>query len=440
MSVAAFLAIGLCAGPIGVRIEAQAPAAMTARASAPPPLWLGTAWYPEAWPESVWPSDLTLMQQAHVRFVRVAEFAWSTMEPSEGVYDFTWLDHAIDQAAKHDIYTVLGTPSATPPAWMTQKYPEILRIDENGVRAEHGNRQQFDFDSPKYRELCRNIAAAMAKRYGHNPNVIGWQIGNEYQKDSFNPHTRTDFQSWLRARYGTLDNLNARWTTSYWSQTYSNWDQVPIEIVPGNPGLLLSWKRFVSDTWRAFQKNQLDAIRANSDARQFITTNMLGFDLPFDHEVVARDLDFASWDDYVPEGHLDAVKNGATNDLTRGFKQKNFWIMETQPGHVNWGPISNTLNKGEVRALAWHDVAHGADAIAYWQWRSAYNGQEQYHGTLVGANGKPVPVFDEVQQLGAEFAKAGPALAGTSPESECRHRLQLRQPVGHQLAEAQQEL
>ena len=117
-------------------------------------------------------------------------------------------------------------------------------------------------------------------------------------------------------------------------------------------------------------------------------------------------------------GHLDAVKNGATDDLTRGFKQKNFWIMETQPGHVNWGPISNTLNKGEVRALAWHDVAHGADAIAYWQWRSAYNGQEQYHGTLVGANGLPVPVFAEVQQLGAEFAKAGPALAGTTPRSE----------------------
>ena len=283
-------------------IDAQAATQTNARATAPPPLWLGTAWYPEAWPQSVWASDLALMQQAHVRFVRVAEFAWSTMEPSEGVYDFAWLDRAIDEAAKHNLYTVLGTPSAAPPAWLTQKYPETLRIDENGMRAEHGNRQQFDFDSPKYRELCRTIAAKMAERYGHNPNVIGWQIGNEYQKDSFNPHTRADFDGWLESRYGTLANLNDRWTTSYWSQTYSNWNQIPIEITPGNPGLLLSWKRFVSETWRGFQKDQIDAIRPVSDARQFITTNMLGFDLPFDHEVVARDLDFASWDDYVPEG------------------------------------------------------------------------------------------------------------------------------------------
>jgi beta-galactosidase len=386
--------------------------------SGPPPLWLGTAWYPEAWPESRWPVDLALMQQANIRFVRVAEFAWSRMEPSEGVYDFDWLDKAIDQAAQHNLYTVLGTPSATPPAWLTQKYPETLRVDEDGKRAEHGNRQQFNFDSTKYREFCRDLAEHMAQRYGHNPHVIGWQIGNEFQKASFDPETRTKWHQWLQHRYGTLDNLNTLWTTSYWSQTYSAWDQIPIETAPGNPGLLLAWKRFVSETWSSFQKNQIDAIRKYADPREFITTNMLGFDLPFDHYVVARDLDFASWDDYVPQGRLNLSVNGMTDDLTRGFKQKNFWIMETQPGFVNWGGVNKTLAKGEVRALAWHNVGHGADAVAYWQWRSAYNGQEQYHGTLVGANGKPVPVYDEVKQLGAEFAKAGPALANTSPRSE----------------------
>jgi beta-galactosidase len=398
----------------GLPASAQTAAAPTA----PPPLWLGTAWYPEQWPEQRWDADLTLMQQANIRFVRVAEFAWSRMEPSEGVYDFDWLEKAIDDAGRHGIYTVLGTPSAAPPAWLTQKYPETLRIDENGQRAEHGNRQQFDFDSVKYRELCRDIAERMAKRFGHNPYVIGWQIGNEYQKESYNPSTKADWQMWLKNHYGTLDNLNARWTTSYWSQTYTSWDQVPIETTYGNPGLLLSWKRFVSDTWRAFQMNQLEVIRKNSDARMFITTNMLGWDMPYDHYTVAQDLDFASWDNYVPQGHLDANKNGSTNDLTRGFKQKNFWIMETQPGFVNWGGVNNTLDKGEVRALAWHDVGHGADAIAYWQWRSALNGQEEYHGTLVGANGQPVPVYDEVKQVGAEFAKAGPALANTAPKSQ----------------------
>ena len=186
----------------------------------------------------------------------------------------------------------------------------------------------------------------------------------------------------------------------------------------GNPGLRLNWRRFVSDTWRSYQKVQLDVIRANADKRQFITTNMMGFFDAYDHYTVAQDLDLASWDDYVGTGHLDPVRNGAAHDLTRGFLRKNFWVMETQPGSVNWSPDNNLLNKGEVRAMAWHDIGHGADAVSYWQWRSALNGQEEYHGTLIGADGKPVPLYSEVAQVGKEFAAAGPALAGTSVQSD----------------------
>jgi beta-galactosidase len=382
------------------------------------PLLLGTAWYPEQWPESRWEADLTLMQQAGIHMVRVGEFAWSGLEPEEDRYDLGWLDRAIAAAAKHNIYTVIGTPTAAPPAWLTQKYPETLRVNEEGRRAEHGNRQQFNWANPKYRELTRKIAEEMAKRFGHNPNVLGWQIDNEYSDVSFDPETRTQFQQWLKARYGTLDNLNARWTTGYWSETYTAWDQIPIQVGYGNPGLLLSWMRFVSDTWRSYQKNQLDVIRANSDPRQFITTNTMGAFDGFDHYTVEQDLDIAAWDDYVGEGHLDAIRNGAAHDLTRGFKQKNFWVMETQPGNVNWAPINNSLDKGEVRAMAWHDVGHGADAVSYWQWRSALNGQEEYHGTLLGSDGTPVPLYAEVAQVGKEFAKAGPVLAGTSVKSE----------------------
>ena len=384
----------------------------------PPPIFLGTAWYPEQWPESRWESDLALMQQAGVRLVRVGEFAWSRLEPSEGNYDLDWLDRAISAAAKHGIYTVVGTPGAAPPAWLTQKYPETLRVDENGKRAEHGNRAHFNFANAKYRELTRKIAEAMAKSFGHNLYVIGWQIDNEYGEESYDPETKAQFQQWLKARYRTLDNLNARWTTTYWSQTYFDWNQIPIETKYGNPGLLLSWKRFVSDTWRGYQKNQLDVIRPNSDPRQFITTNMMGWFDGFDHYTVSQDIDLASWDDYVGKGHLDPVRNGAAHDLTRGFKRKNFWVMETQPGFVNWSPNNNSLDKGEVRAMAWHAIGHGADAVSYWQWRSALNGQEEYHGTLVGPDGTPVPLYSEAQQIGAEFAKAGPALAGTLPKSE----------------------
>jgi beta-galactosidase len=385
---------------------------------APPPILLGTAWYPEQWPESRWDADLTLMQQAGMHMVRVGEFAWSRMEPQEGQYDLDWLDRAISAAAKHKIYTVLGTPTAAPPAWLTQKYPETLRTLEDGHRAEHGNRQQFNWANAKYRELARKIAEQMARRFGHNPYVLGWQIDNEYSEVSFDPDTKAQFQQWLKARYGTLDNLNARWTTAYWSETYSAWDQIPIQIGYGNPGLLLSWMRFVSDTWRSYQKNQLDVIRANADRRQFITTNTMGWFDGFDHYTVEQDLDIAAWDDYVGEGHLDPNRNGAEHDLTRGFKQKNFWVVETQPGSVNWAPLNNSLNKGEVRAMAWHDVGHGADTVSYWQWRSALSGQEQYHGTLIGSDGTPVPLYSEIVQIGKEFAKAAPVLAGTSVESQ----------------------
>ena len=384
----------------------------------PPSLYLGTAWYPEQWPESRWNADLALMQQASIRFVRIAEFAWSTMEPTEGNYQYEWLDHAIEAAAKHHIYVVLGTPGAAPPAWLTQKYPETLRIKEDGHADQHGNREQFNWANPKYRELTRNIAERMAKRYGHNSNVIGWQIDNEYANLSYGPDVKKQFQDWLQLRFNTLDNLNARWTTSYWSEAYTDWSQIPIQERYGNPGLLLAWKRFVSDTWRGYQKNQLDVIRPNIDRRQFITTNMMGWFDGYDQYTVSQDLDLASWDDYVGRGHLDPYRNGAAHDLTRGFLRKNFWVMETQPGFVNWNAVNTTLGKGEVRAMAWHDIGHGADAVSYWQWRSALNGQEELHGTLVGPDGTPVPLYSEVAQLGREFAKAGPALAGTSVHSQ----------------------
>ena len=404
----------VCAATGGA-LHAQAPLPLQPRTS---PLLLGAAWYPEQWPESRWEADLQLMQDAHINFVRVGEFAWAKMEPTEGNFDFDWLQHAVRMAEKHGIAVVLGTPGATPPAWLTQHYPETLRTLEDGQKDSHGNREQFDFSSPKYRALLKTIDGEMARRFGHDPNVIAWQIDNEIGNESFGANTRMQFQDWLKAKYKTLDNLNARWTTEYWSERYTDWRQIPIEETKGNPGLLLNWKEFVSDTWRSYNRDQLDVLHAAVEPRQIITTNMMGWFDKYDHYVVAQDLDFASWDDYVGTGHLDPVRNGATHDLTRGFLRKNFWVMETQPGAVNWSANNNMLDKGEVRAMAWHAIGHGSQAVEFWQWRSALNGQEQYHGTLVGADGTPVPLYAEVQKIGAEFAKAGPALAGTTVESD----------------------
>lgn len=396
-------------------LTAQAP---LPRSDREPALLLGAAWYPEQWPESRWDADLTLMEKAHINFVRVGEFAWSTMEPKEGDYKLDWLEHAIRAAEKHHIAVVIGTPSAAPPAWLTTKYPETLRTMEDGRKDQHGNRQQFDWSNPKYRELAGKMAEKMAEKFGHDKNVIGWQIDNEYAQSSYGPETRTQFQDWLHAKYKTLDNLNTRWTTAYWSQTYSDWRQIPIEEFGGNPGLLLNWRQFVSDTWRSYQKVQLDAIRKHADKRQKITTNMMGWFDAYDHYTVSQDLDFTSWDDYVGTGHLDPARNGATHDLTRGFLRKNFWVMETQPGSVNWSALNNALDKGEVRAMAWNAIGHGAEAVEYWQWRSALNGQEEYHGTLVGADGTPVPLYTEAQQIGEEFSKTASAFAGTTIKSD----------------------
>jgi beta-galactosidase len=182
---------------------------------------------------------------------------------------------------------------------------------------------------------------------------------------------------------------------------------------------MLELKRFVTSQWRAFHRNQLDAIRAVIGDKQFITINFggLGWANRFDRYEMNRDLDVTSWDDYVGMGHLKAYRNGATHDLVRGWKRQNFWVMETQPGFVNWAPVSNMLYPGETRALAWQSVGHGADAVLYWQWRNALNGQETMHGSIVGPDGRPLPIYTEVQQIGRDFAKASAALKGTTPIS-----------------------
>ncbi len=384
-------------------------------------LLVGTDWYPEQWPESRWETDLQMMEAAHLQVLRITEFAWSRMEPSEGHFDFAWLDRAIRLAEKHHLLVVLGTPTAGPPAWLTQKYPDTLRMEPTGQRVAHGNRAHGSATSLRYREFCRRIAAEMAARYGHDKNVAGWQIDNEYGYGlmSYDPDARRQFQDWLKAKYKTLDSLNEHWTTSYWSQTYDNWSEIPIPVGPNNPGLMLDWKRFVSYAWAGYQQVQMDAIRAVSDPHQFITGNFMGYGFDdIDNYVVTRPLTFVAWDDYVGRGHLDPDANGISHDAMRGLRQQNFWVIETQPGFVNWSDLNNALDKGEVRAMAWHDIGHGSDEVSYWQWRSAYNGQEEIHGTLVAADGEPVPLLDEVAQTAKEFATAQSAFRGTKVVSE----------------------
>ncbi len=385
----------------------------------PPSLLLGAAWYPEQWPESRWNADLDLMQKAHMHVVRVAEFAWTALEPQEGKYDLDWLERAINLAGQHGIYVILGTPTAAPPVWMATKYPDILITDATGKQYTGSTRNHYNWNSDRYRGFVREMDERLSKRFGHNPYVIAWQIDNEYSKQSFDPATQAQFQAWLEHRYGTIDKLNQAWTTAYNNQTYSAFNEVPLVNGTGdnNPGLWLDSKRFISESLRGYQKVQIDAIRKYAQPSQKITTNMMGWYDLYDHYTVGQDLDIIGWDNPQVQGSFDPIKNGAPHDLMRGIKGQNYWVMETTAGPRGGGNASVQLDKGAMRAAIWADIGHGADLISYWQWRDALNGGEANHGALVDVDGEPDPIYAEYSQIGREFEKASGAIKGTSPHA-----------------------
>ena len=379
---------------------------------------IGSSYYPEHWDETYWANDIRLMKEAGFTVARMAEFAWSTMEPAAGEFNFDWLGYAIAQLATAGIASVLGTPTAAPPAWLVQQHPDMLAVDENGQRVQFGNRCHYCVNSPELHFATRRIVSAMAECFGKNPHIIGWQLDNEYNRVCYCERCQKLFRQFLKRKFGTLDALNEHWSTAYWSQTYSTWEQIPLPIGPHNPGLMLEFRRFVTESYRQFQRLQVDTLRPYVVPKVWITHNFMGWFDGFDHYAMSEDLDMTSWDWYVGTGYHDYLSSGSAHDLTRGFKRKNFWLIETQPGNVNWSPLNNVVNKSEARAMAWHAVAHGADAVLYWQWRSAPGGQEQMHGTLVDQSGQPRPFYEEAKQLAGDFAKTSDILLGTVPAAD----------------------
>lgn len=381
-------------------------------------LYIGSAYYPEHWPEASWKEDIRLMKLAGFNAVRLGDFAWSTLEPEQGRYEFAWLDRAITELGEAGIDCVLCTPTAAPPAWLISKYPDILPVDESGRRIQFGNRCHYCVNSPEFHTAVKKLVGQMAEYFGANPHVIGWQIDNEYNRYCYCEHCKRLFQEYLAQRYETLDQLNYRWTTAYWSQTYNAWDQIPLPIGPHNPGLMLEFKHFMTRSYKNYQRLQIDELRPHLRQGVWITHNFMNWFDGHDHYDISEDLDLASWDWYVGSGHHDYQTHGAAHDLVRGYKRQNFWLMETQPGNVNWKPINNTLNQGEARVMAWHAVAHGADAVLYWQWRSALNGQEQYHGTLLDTSGQPRLFYTEAKQLANDFSRVSDIIANSTLKAE----------------------
>ena len=381
-------------------------------------MYFGADYYPEHWPKERWAEDAKLMKEASINVVRVAEFAWAKLEPMEDNYDFSWLDEAIETLVNEGIEAVMGTPTATPPKWLMDKYPEIYMKDKFGQIRGFGSRRHHCYNSPVYHEYSSRIVAKMAEHYRQNPNVVAWQIDNEFGCQDTGQCYCEDclaaFKEWLKNKYGTIEAVNVAWGTVFWSQNYQGWDEM---ILPGytvcdesdnnfhghNPGMLLDFYRFSSDSVVNYQKLQIDEIRKVAD--QPITHNMMGHFPEIDYFDLGEDLDFVCWDNYPKNqwGISDYRNIAMAHDLMRGVKDKNFWVMEQQSGPCGWSVLGDTPEPGQLRLWTYQAIAHGAEAIVYFRWRTCTFGAEEYWYGILDHDGIPRRRYQEIKQTGKEL-------------------------------------
>lgn len=381
----------------------------------------GADYYPEHWPKERWPIDAKLMREAGMNMVRLAEFAWGKMEPAEGKFDFAWLDEAIEVLAAEGIKVVLGTPTASYPAWLGQHYPKVRRVESNRETVNYGGRVNYCVNSADYRKATDRVVRAMAEHYGDNPNVYGWQIDNEFGCYCYCEACQASFQEWLESKYGTLEALNAAWGTEFWAHIYQSWSQIPLPwSLPGshNPGLDLDYRRFMADSFTSYAELQTNIIREYTDRP--LTHNFMGFwPESFDYRAIAQTLDWAAWDNYPVFGAgTSAAAVGMAHDITRGLLHKNFWVMEQQSGPGGWGEMGPSPRPGQVRLYTYQSIAHGADGIIYFRWRVCRSGIEQYWHGILDHDGSTNRRYEEIKCIGSEVAKLWPLLEGTTVAAE----------------------
>jgi beta-galactosidase len=384
-------------------------------------MYIGVDYYPEHWPRERWATDARLMREAGFNVVRLAEFAWVNMEPREGCFEFGWLDEALAVLHKQGVRAILSTPTAVMPAWVACAYPECLAQAKDGQRLTWGVRKNNCFTAGTYRMLSQRITEAMGGHFAGAPNVIGWQTDNEFGgPDCFCDTCRVEFQSYLRAKFGTLDEFNRAMGSHFWGHRYGDWAeiQLPDDDASHNPSLLLERKRFNSWLNVRFQHEQVEVLRRTCP-RHFVTHNFMGLCPWLDYFDLAKDLDHVSWDNY-PVGSSLRVPIGAScgADVMRGLKKKNFWIMEQSAGPSGWGSFSRNPRPGEIRKVAYQQVAHGADGMIWFRWRTCTAGREQYWHGLLGHDGRPLRRYREAAQTAGELHRLEKELAGTTVQAD----------------------
>lgn len=378
-----------------------------------PTIWYGGDYNPDQWPEEVWLEDMRLMKLAHVNVVTLPVFSWAMLQPAEDRYDFGWLDRILDLMAQNGIYACLATSTAAQPAWLSKRYPDTLRTDINGIKRKHGQRVNFCPSSPNYRRYAVELARRLAERYKDHPTLVAWHIANEYGARCYCDLCAEGFREWLKARYGSLEEVNRAWNTNFWSHRFYAWDEIETPTENGerrNQPMLLDYDRFQNDAILECYLGEYRAIKAITPHVP-ITTNLMGAFKPLDYHTWAPHMDVISWDNYPP---LNAVMSNIAlrHELMRGLKDgQPFMLMEQTPSQQNWQPYNSLKRPGVMRLWSYQAVAHGADTVMFFQWRRSRGGCEKYHGAVVEHVGhEHTRVFREVQALGEELERLGDAL------------------------------
>lgn len=375
----------------------------------------GGDYNPDQWintPE-IWDEDMRLMNLANVNSATVGIFAWSMLEPEEGVYNFGWLDEILDKLHKNGKDVILATPSGARPAWLAQKYPEVLRVNENGIRNEYGVRHNHCLTSPVYREKVRKINTLLAERYKNHPAVKMWHISNEYSGECHCELCQEAFREWLKSHYKDLDELNFKWWNGFWSHQMTDWSQINSPKDRGENHVVamkLAWKRFVSDSHISFYENEIAPLREITPEIP-ITTNFMRMYDGIDYQDFAKHLDLISWDNYPAwdkgRTERESIETAFVHDTFRSIKNgQPFFMMESTPSIVNWHDINKIPKPYRQEQSAIQAIAHGADSIQYFQWRKSRGGHEKFHGAVIDHCGhENTRVFREVSHLGDVLKK-----------------------------------
>ncbi len=377
---------------------------------------IGTYYYPEHWPKDHWAKDIKKMAEVGFEFIHLGEFAWAFIEPEEGKFDFAWMDEVVALSHQNGLKVIMCTSTPTPPVWLAQKHPEILMENDAGRTMQHGSRQQISWSSAVYRDYVAKMVDAIGRHYGKDSRIWGWQLDNEpshYGQYDYGNAAQVRFREWLKAKYRTLDALNAAWGTAFWSIRYFNFDQIRIPnpkelIAQPSPHAVLDFKRFSAEEANDFLTFQYDILRKHIPPAQWITTNLMPEHVEVDPTKITG-LDFLTYTKYLVAGYdkgdgAQGFRMGSStsiafaNDLFRSFNGVT-GVMELQPGQVNWGKFNPQPLPGAVRMWIWHAFAGGNKLVCNYRFDRPVTGGEQYHYAIMDADKKTISTS------GAEYVK-----------------------------------